>query len=260
MSKDEHLCQRSRATLLAEVDRLMREQAQGLVHIEAALPSPNGDPIRISLAVTPETDAFMLVAPLVNDFAPSEGKQAEAQHAFSKLFQLAFPNTNEREKEYLRRVGDTLFECKYDMRVHRASKQIWRSPKAFKLSVLAEANKFQNRRDWRADQPHLADQFADAFRVLASLIYWQPPGQSPSTDPNRALIELRMQMASEEVAQGLRTPGTKFGATSGPGKASPYREDFLESARHRMDHLKTYGITIEGLKAAFHNIDRRRTP
>jgi len=236
------------------------EEAGEKIPIDAWLPAGNKTTVHKRFFVPQEFDAFFDVSSALNSFGPedhADRKQIDAlRSAFGQAFTESLSNARENDA-YLARTGEALFNCRFDTRVNRGRVQIWRNPKRFKSCLVAEANRFARRSDWRNDDPDLAQLFEECFRVLSELIYFLPRGQQISSDPNVRHLRRILAMGGDRAREGLLTPGIQFDKPGG-GTASAMRQALLDSIDRRQEQLSKIGVTREGMKDAFRSYDRKR--
>lgn len=236
------------------------EEAGDKVPIDALLPAGNKTMVQKPFFAPQEFIAFFDVASALNSFSPEDDADRKQIDALRSAFGQAFTeslSTAQSYETYLARTGEALFDCRFDTRVNRGRVQLWRNPKRFKACLVAEANRFTRKSEWRQEEPQLAEIFEECFRILSKLIFGLSRGQQLSSDPNVLHLRHILAMGGEETRKGLLTPGVQFNKPGG-GAASPMRQDLLDSIGKRQEQLRKIGVTREGMKEAFRSLDRKR--
>jgi hypothetical protein len=235
-------------------------ESEHKIAVEAWLPSRGEKMVHKHFLVSREFVAFFDVASVLNNFSPEDDSDIERSDAKRSQFVEIFIEwlcSSCLDETFYARTGEALFNCRYDTRMHRGRSQIWRNAKRFKASLVAEANRFARRNDWRRENRQLAAHFGECFRVLSELIYDLPRGQQISTDASALHLRRVLACGGTEIREGLLTPGVKFDQPGG-GSASPTRKALLESVKRHQDVLRGIGVTPDGLKSAFKSMDRKR--
>ena len=184
-----------------DLKRLMEDAGENTV-VDAWLPASKGATAHKRFFVSGDfIDFYDLVAD-VHLFTPEQSDSAnqirEKRSLFSKHFRDVLCHAAE-DTTYYEQVGAALFDCQFDTRPNRARPQTCRNPRRFRDCLVAEANRFEARRDWRGYDSQLAAHFGECFRILSELIFQSPRGQQPSTNPNAVFVKHIMRLGGGSI-------------------------------------------------------------
>lgn len=163
------------------------------------------------------------------------------------------------DHDYVKKIGEALFDCSFEKNETRSRKKVERNPKNFKDRMRAEANRFtpkerkKPKADWRSENPVLAAHFEECFRVLSDLFFASPRGQQKPFDPSSRLVCHMMELGGEEIREGLLEPGVKFDETGGgtPSAGRASLNDWVEAEKKK---FRSIGVTPAGVKKGYKNI------